>query len=181
MNIFFRDSSHLGSESGEEFTSPLWIIFLHASQKFIYVQALVQPGFTVIAWKRKIDFQLSKLQMDALLSVPEKLNPMDGGAWKAAVHGVAEGRTWWETSLSLSCTGEANGNPLQCSCLEKPRDRGAWWAAVYGVAQSQTRLKWLSSSSRKVKKIITSGYMQLHTSILLSGILNKSITNIVVF
>jgi len=21
-------------------------------------------------------------------------NPMDGGAWKAAVHGVAEGRTW---------------------------------------------------------------------------------------
>ena len=48
---------------------------------------------------------------------------------------------------SLSCTGEGNGNPLQCSCLENPRDRGAWWAAVYGVAQSRTRLKWLSSSS----------------------------------
>ena len=43
--------------------------------------------------------------------------------------------------------GEGNGNPLQCSCLEKPRDRGAWWAAVYGVAQSQTQLKRLSSSS----------------------------------
>ena len=43
--------------------------------------------------------------------------------------------------------GEENGNPLQCSCLEKPRDRGAWWAAVYGVAQSRTRLKRLSSSS----------------------------------
>ena len=41
----------------------------------------------------------------------------------------------------LSCTGEGNGNPLQCSCLENPRDRGAWWAAVHGVAQSQTRLK----------------------------------------
>ena len=40
----------------------------------------------------------------------------------------------------LSCTGEGNGNPLQCSCLENPRDRGAWWAAVYGVAQTQTRL-----------------------------------------
>ena len=51
----------------------------------------------------------------------------------------------WATSLSLSCFGEGNGNPLQCSCLENPRDRGAWWAAVYGVAQSQTRLKWLSS------------------------------------
>ena len=51
------------------------------------------------------------------------------------------------TSLSLSCIGEGNGNPLQCSCLENPRDRGAWWAAVYGVAQSRTRWKRLSSSS----------------------------------
>ena len=47
----------------------------------------------------------------------------------------------------LSCIGEGNGNPLQCSCRENPRDGGAWWAAVYGVAQSQTRLKSLSSSS----------------------------------
>ena len=49
--------------------------------------------------------------------------------------------------FSLSCTGEGNGNPLQCSCLENPRDGGAWWAAVYGVAQSRTRLGQLSSSS----------------------------------
>ena len=49
--------------------------------------------------------------------------------------------------FSLSCIGEGNGNPLQCSCLENPRDGGAWWAAVYGVAQSQTQLKRLSSSS----------------------------------
>ena len=49
--------------------------------------------------------------------------------------------------FSLSCIGEGNGNPLQCSCLENPRDGGAWWAAVCGVAQSRTRLKWLSSSS----------------------------------
>ena len=48
---------------------------------------------------------------------------------------------------SLSCIGEGNGNPLQCSCLENPRDAGAWWAAVSGVSQSQTRLKRLSSSS----------------------------------
>ena len=38
--------------------------------------------------------------------------------------------------FSLSCIGEGNGNPLQCSCLEKPRDGEAWWAAVCGVAQS---------------------------------------------
>ena len=50
--------------------------------------------------------------------------------------------------LSLSCIGERNGNPLQCSCLENPRDEGAWWAAVYGVAQSRTRLKRLSIAQR---------------------------------
>ena len=49
--------------------------------------------------------------------------------------------------FSLSCTGEGNGNPLQCSCLGNPRDGGARWAAIYGVAQSRTRLKRLSSSS----------------------------------
>ena len=49
--------------------------------------------------------------------------------------------------FSLSCTGEGNGNPLQCSCLENPRDGGAWWAAGYGVTQSRTQLKRLSSSS----------------------------------
>ena len=49
--------------------------------------------------------------------------------------------------FSLSCIGEGNGNPLQCSCLENPRAGGVWWAAVYGVAQSRTRLKRLSSSS----------------------------------
>jgi len=54
--------------------------------------------------------------------------------------------------FSLSCIGEGNGNPLQCSCLENPRDGGAWWAAVYGVTQSRTRLKRLSSSSSSRRK-----------------------------
>ena len=81
-------------------------------------------------------------------------NPMDGGAWWAAVHGVARSWTrmsfWLHFHFSLSCTGEGNGNPVQCSCLENPRDGGAWWAAIYGVAQSQTQLRWLSSSSSSV-------------------------------
>ena len=77
--------------------------------------------------------------------------PMDGEAWWAAVHGVSKSRTErLHFHFSFPCTGEGNGNPLQCSCLENPRDGGAWWAAVYRVAQSQTRLKWLSSSSRTV-------------------------------
>ena len=49
--------------------------------------------------------------------------------------------------FSLSCIGEGNGNPLQCSWLENPRDGGAWWAAVSGIAQSRTQLNRLSSSS----------------------------------
>ena len=67
-------------------------------------------------------------------------NPVDGGAWWAAVHGVAKSQDTTERlhfRFSLSCIEGGNGNPLQCSCLENPRDSGAWWAAVYGVAQSR--------------------------------------------
>ena len=79
-------------------------------------------------------------------------------AWKipgteepGGLHEVAEGPTrlsnfTFTFHFSLSCIGEGNGNPLQCSRLENPRDAGAWWVAVYGVAQSHTRLKQLSSS-----------------------------------
>ena len=75
---------------------------------------------------------------------------MDGGAWWAAVHGVTKVSDRTERlhfHFSLSCIGEGNGNPLQCSCLENPRDGEVWRAAVYGAAQSRTRLKRLSSSS----------------------------------
>ena len=30
--------------------------------------------------------------------------------------------------------GGANGNPLQCSCLENPMDSKAWWATVREAA-----------------------------------------------
>src|SRR5574340_686666 len=65
--------------------------------------------------------------------------------------------------FSLSCNGEGNGDPLQCSCLENPRDRGAWWAAIYGVAQSRIRLKQLSSSSRQTD--LETEHTYIHVSI----------------
>ena len=70
---------------------------------------------------------------------------------------------YWATSLSLSlsCVGEGNGTPLQCSCLENPRDGGAWWAAVYGVAQSRTRLKQLSS---RIHPVITQ-WLNCHSGV----------------
>ena len=57
-------------------------------------------------------------------------NPMDGGAWWAAVHGVAKSRTRLKRLSSSS----------QYSCLENPMDGGAWCAAVHGVTKSWTRL-----------------------------------------
>ena len=76
-------------------------------------------------------------------------------AWKipwteesGGLQSMGSQRVGHDWATSLSCIGEENGNPLQCSCLENPRDVGAWWAAVYVVAQSRTRLKRLSSSSR---------------------------------
>ena len=79
--------------------------------------------------------------------------PRESQGWGSLVGCRLWGRTESDTTeqlpfhFSLSCIGEGNGNPLQCSCLENPRDGGAWWSAVYGVAQSRTRLTQLSSSS----------------------------------
>ena len=55
-------------------------------------------------------------------------NPTDGGAWWAAVHGVAKNQAQLERlhfHFSFSSIGEGNGKPLHCSCLENPRDGGA--------------------------------------------------------
>ena len=82
------------------------------------------------------------------------LLPGKSHGWRSLVGCSPGGREESDTTqrlhfhFSLSCIGEGNDNPLQCSCLENPRDGGASWTAVYGVAQSRTRLKRLSSSSR---------------------------------
>ena len=85
-------------------------------------------------------------------TAPHSSTPAWKIPWTEEPGGLQSPGSWrvghdWATSLSLLCTGEGNGKPLQCSCLENPRDRGAWWASVHGVAQSRTRLKQLSSSS----------------------------------
>ena len=63
---------------------------------------------------------------------------MDGGAWKAAVHGVAEGRTRL-SDFTFTFHFHALEKEMathSCSCLENPRDGGAWWAAIYVVVKN---------------------------------------------
>ena len=74
-------------------------------------------------------------------------NPMAGGAWWAAVHGVTKSRKWLSDFIFTFHFHalEKEMATHSCSCLENPRDGGAWWAAIYGVTQSQTWLERLSS------------------------------------
>ena len=87
---------------------------------------------------------------DTLWWPQERPVPMEGGTWKAVVHGVAEGRTRL-SNFTLTFHFQALEKEMapHSSVLawRIPGMAGAWWAAVYGVAQSQTRLKRLSSSS----------------------------------
>ena len=79
-------------------------------------------------------------------------NPMDGGAWKAAVHGSQRVGHDWTTSLSLFTFmhWRMKWQPTPVFLPGESQGGGAWWAAVSGVTQSRTRLKWLSSSSSSV-------------------------------
>ena len=79
-------------------------------------------------------------------------NPMDGGAWWAAVHGVAKSRTRLSDFTFTFMHWRRKWQPtpvfLFSSVLSGESQRQ--WAPVYGVAQSWTRLKRLSSSMYKV-------------------------------
>ena len=100
------------------------------------------------------------------------LLPGESHGWRSLVGCSPWGREESDTRerlhfhFSLSCIGEGNGNPLQCSCLENPRDRGACWAAFYGVAQSGTRLMRLSSS---IVKSMAKGFQGLILKVCMCG------------
>ena len=74
-------------------------------------------------------------------------NPMDGGAWWAAVHGVARSQAQLSDFTFTFMHWRRKWQPTPVFLPGESQGWGAWWAAVYGVAQSRTRLKRLSSSS----------------------------------
>ena len=74
-------------------------------------------------------------------------NAMDGGAWWAAVHGVAKSRTRLSDFTFTFMHWRRNWQPTPVFLPGGSQGRGAWWAAIYRVAQSRTQLKRLSSSS----------------------------------
>ena len=85
---------------------------------------------------------LQTLFLEKAMALHTVLLPGKSHGWRSLVGCSPWGRKGSDTTerlpfhFSLSCIGEGNGNPLQCSCLENPRDGGAWWAAVYGVTES---------------------------------------------
>ena len=69
---------------------------------------------------------------------------MDGGAWKAAVHGVAEGRTRlndFTFTFHFHALEKEMATHSSILAWRIPGTEEPGWAAVYGVAQSRTRLK----------------------------------------
>ena len=148
---------------GKSIHKQFWVIprfkscFHHLATRVIYLTSLS----LIFSWGLKESDTTEQLNWTELSLILQRrhwrptpaLLPWKSHGWRSLVGCSPWGRQESDTTerlhfhFSLSCIGEGNGNPLQCSCLENPRDGGAWWAAVYRVAQSRTQLMRLSSSS----------------------------------
>ena len=121
-----------------EWYKPLvWFWILVGLAYFAAVLSMIGDWLRVLSKKTKeeVGFRPDSLNVPEVRNIGTPLqyscleNPVDGGAWWAAVHGVAKS---WARLSKFTFTfhfhafiGEGNGNPLQCSCLENPRDGGA--------------------------------------------------------
>ena len=124
----------------DPFPSALKQYDLGQNKVFKFVLLICHLGEPISTWTRK--WQPTPVHL------PEESHGQKGlVGYSPCGHEESDMTEWLHFHSSLLCTGEGNGKPLQCSCLENPRDRGSWWAAVYGVTQSRARLKWLSSSN----------------------------------
>ena len=132
-----------------------------------------------VYWKRQIHKQIIKLSALRIREYSE-VKPKGREDWGVYGYISPWGHQGSDTTerlhfpFSVSCIGEGNSNPLQCSCLENPRDEGAWWAVVCGIAQSRTRLKQLSSSSSVIRECLLFILLEIHWVSLICGWWNAS-------
>ena len=122
-------------------------------RKVRYLSSLSPIGPQSAGWPNSVSSQNHCLSHRTRRWHPTPvLLPGKSHGWRSLVGYRPWGREESDTTerlhfhFSLSCIGERNGNPLQCSCLENPRNRGAWWAAVLG----SHRLTRRSSSSSSI-------------------------------
>ena len=112
-----------------------WATVLVGSRRVGHDWATSLSLFTFMYWRRK--WQPTPVFLPGKSHGRRSL--VGCSSWCRKELGTTE---WLYFHFSLSCIGEGNGNPPQCSCLEDLRD-----GEPGGVAQSQTQLKQLSSSS----------------------------------
>ena len=136
---------------------------------------LLEPGTRLGCSQVPVQSVLGCQSLSQTLHPTPVLLPGKSHGWRSLVGYSPWGHEESDTTerlhfhFSLSCIGEGNGNPLQCSCLENLRDRGAWWAAISGVAQSRTRLMRLSSSSSQTSVHFRVGVLRLSTLYIRAG------------
>ena len=120
----------------------IWILLLSFKESWHFLQQ---------AFKLLTD-HLDSSKTSLLCYVKAEENPMDGGGWWAAVHGVTRSRTRLKDftfTFHFHALEKAMATHSSVLAWRIPGTGEAWLAAVYGVAQSQTWLKRLNSSSSK--------------------------------
>ena len=101
------------------------------------IEWLVPAAFTVRAWVRSLlgELRSSKPKGKAKKKKKKKLRGFGDLAGEEFACNAGDPGLILGSGRS---PGEANGYPLQYSCLENSMDRGVWWATVCGVAKIQT-------------------------------------------
>ena len=145
MVLFHTTSVHVQLLSHVWLFATPWTAASQASLFFIIFQSLLKSVSieSVILSNHLGERNGSPLQYSCLG------NPMDGGAWYAAVHGVLRVRLDWETSLShfTFMHWRRKWQPTPVFLHGESQGRGSLLGCCLWVTESWTQLKRLSSSS----------------------------------
>ena len=128
MLLFIQPSTTLHFWFAFSLWSVMWVL-LEVIVFCIYAYLGILPALYFYCWDFSISEEKAMAPHSSTLAWKIPWTKEPGGLQSMGLRRVGHD---WATSLSLSCIGEGNGNPLQCSCLENPRDGGAWWLPSMG-------------------------------------------------